>query len=173
MMQRVSETEERKSRQYILDDLDLPGKVRSNRREESWSFPPLPFSPFPAQPPPLFPHRRNNPGYISHLSWTFIGKWGIRLLLISRRRGNKRLPEEGSWELRESVETGRHRGGKYCFDFISKTAKGGYQSWWHYSLVVLLPRRKETEVGSPWVWGLELGMTLVVDELESRISFLI
>lgn len=35
MMQRVSETEERNSRQYVLDDLDLPGKVRSNRREES------------------------------------------------------------------------------------------------------------------------------------------
>ena len=64
MMQRVSETEKRKSRQYILDDLDLPGKVGSNRREESWSFSPLPFFPFPAQPPPLFPHGRNNPGYV-------------------------------------------------------------------------------------------------------------
>ena len=42
-MRGVSEAEGRKSRQYILDDLDLPGKVGSNLGGESWSFSPLPF----------------------------------------------------------------------------------------------------------------------------------
>lgn len=56
MMRGVSEAEGRKSRQYILDDLDLPGKVGSNLGGESWSFSPLPFFfffCFPDQPPPL------------------------------------------------------------------------------------------------------------------------
>ena len=54
MMRGVSEAEGRKSRQYVLDDLDLPGKVGSNLGGESWSFSPLPFFfCFPAQPPSL------------------------------------------------------------------------------------------------------------------------
>lgn len=67
MMRGVSEAEGRKSRQYILDDLDLPGKVGSNLGGESWSFSPLPFFFFFASLPNpllLFPHGRNNPGYI-------------------------------------------------------------------------------------------------------------
>ena len=67
MMRGVSEAEGRKSRQYILDDLDLPGKVGSNLGGESWSFSPLPFFFFFASLPNpllLFPPGRNNPGYI-------------------------------------------------------------------------------------------------------------
>ena len=155
MMQGVSEAEGRKSRQYILDDLDLPGKVGSNLGEESWSFSPLPFFFFLLLPCPTpsscFHVEETTQVIFSHLSWTLICKWGISLLLISRGRGNKRLPEEGSWELRKNVERWRHSGGKYCFDFISRTTNGDYKTWWHYSLVV-----KGTEMQSPWVWGLEL-----------------
>ena len=77
MMRGVSEAEGRKSRQYILDDLDLPGKVGSNLGGESWSFSPLPFFffllPCPT-PSSCFHLEETTQAIFSHLSWTLICK---------------------------------------------------------------------------------------------------